>query len=301
VTEAIQVLVAGLVVGSMYALVALGYTLVYGLVRVINFAHGDAVAVSGLLGSVVLVALARNGWAVLPCIAVAVAIMAAAASVLNLATLHTVYEPLLRRSRSAAFIGAIAVSLALENAAQLTFGTETHSFPALLSHRQLTIPGTDAYITVGQVVLLVAGLAVAAAVWALAHRTWLGASIRAFGADRDAAALMGIDAGRTLAIVFVLAGTLAAAAGLLLGLYYTQLSPTTGLALGLTGFTAAVAGGMGNIGGAVLGGLLIGLVDAGCSAYISSRWTAPVTFGVLIVLLTVRPTGLLGERLVREA
>lgn len=290
----IQYTVNGLTAGAFYALVALGYTIVYGIIRLINFAHGDLTMIGAFVGWTALVTLGLQHLPLALAIAAATLIAMVVTSGLNVAILRLAYQPLLKRSILAILITALGMSLLLQNAALLIFGAGVQAYPHLLSATGVEVFSVRAsyaqLVFLGISVLLMVGL------YVFTQFTTLGTAMRALAVDHDAARLMGIDVDRVIAIAFVLGAILAAAAGVMIGLYYTQINFFLGFLIGLRAFTAAVLGGIGNIPGAMAGGLLIGLLESYCAGYLSGRWQDVFVFGVLIAVLVIKPTGLFGER-----
>jgi branched-chain amino acid transport system permease protein len=291
----LQYTVIGLTVGSFYALVALGYTIVYGIIRLINFAQGDLSMVAAFLGWTLLVSLGFQHLPLLLALIAAFIVPMVGTAVVNLGILQFAYKPLLRRSLLAILITALGMSLFLENTAQVIWGPAIKAYPPSL------LPSTGFYIgparvTYVQVSLFLVSLALMGALLLFVQRTTVGTAMRALAVDHDAARLMGIDVNAIIRLAFVLGAVLAAASGVMLGIYYVQIQFTMGFLLGLRAFTAAVLGGIGNIPGAMVGGLLIGLLEAYTTGYLSGKWEDVIVFGVLIAVLVVKPTGLFGER-----
>jgi branched-chain amino acid transport system permease protein len=293
-----QILVFGFTQGAIYALVALGYTMVYGIIELINFAHGDVFTLSAYVGTVVLGFFAVtdgtfsgiNVVAMLVAFPVVMLIMGG----INVAIERVAYRPLRNAPRLAPLITAIGMSFLLEGVMFFWKGPATVHFPDLLPQNQTTIGGVFIRFSDGFVVV-VSGILVALLAIFI-NRTKLGKAMRATAQDRDAAQLMGIDINRTIAATFFIGALLAGAGGMIWGLYYNTVYYQLGFRTGLVAFTAAVFGGIGNIPGAALGGMLIGLIAAFSDAYIGSKWTQVVVFGILIAVLVFRPTGLLGMR-----
>ena len=293
----------GLANGAVYGLVALGYTLVYGILQLINFAHGDLFALSGLVASSVIVGLFgldtndSVGVIVLGMTATFAIIMTSFA-LINTVIERVAYKPLRRAPRLAPLITAVGVSFILQNIALGIYDVQFKSVPNF-------IPRTDA-ITIGDisiswnkvVVILITIPALAALTW-FVRSTKQGKAMRAVAQDTDASAMMGIDVNRTISVTFAIAGALAGAAGILYLLQF-NMRYDTGFQLGLIAFTAAVLGGIGNLSGAVLGALLIGFIEAFNEGLTwntpGSDWTRSIVFGILIAILVFRPEGLLGER-----
>jgi len=293
-----QFVVEGLTTGSFYALVALGYTMVYGIIRLINFAHGDLFMVGAFVGWTGLMVLAS---AHLPlALALLIALLAAmtVTGAFGLVIERLAYQPLLRAPRLSILITALGVSLALQNGVLLIYGAGFRTYPHVLTQAGFEIHGVQ--ITFAQIGIIVASLALMLALFFFVHHTFLGTAMRALAIDQDAARLMGINVERLIQLTFLLGSVLAAVAGVMEGLYYTQINFFMGFVLGLRAFTAAVLGGIGNIPGAMAGGILIGLLEAFGAGYVSSQWTDVFVFGVLIAVLVIKPTGLFGERVVER-
>jgi branched-chain amino acid transport system permease protein len=300
-TAFIQISIFGIADGAMYALVALGYTMVYGIIELINFAHGDVFTMGAYIGTAILGFFAVNETsfttvnlvALLLVFPVVMLIMGA----INIGIERVAYRPLRNAPRLAPLITAIGMSFVLEGVMFLWHGPATVHVPDLLPHGpgfQTIIGGVfigfkDVFVVV-TAVILVALLAI------FINRTRLGKAMRATAQDRDAAQLMGIDINRTIAATFFIGALLAGAGGMIWGLYYNNIFYNLGFRTGLVAFTSAVFGGIGNIPGAAIGGLLIGLISAYSDYYIGSKWTEVVIFGILIGVLVFRPTGLLGMR-----
>lgn len=298
ISDFLQFLVNGLTVGSFYALVALGYTMVYGIVRLINFAHGDLFMVGAFFGWTFLVLLggARMGTSMALVAALVVAMVAT--GVLGVAIERLAYQPLLKAPRLSILITALGASLALENGALLVYGSGFDTYPPLVGGTVFDVLG--ARVRFVQILFFVLSVSLMAALYLFVHRTSVGTALRALALDQDAARLMGINVEGMVMLTFFLGSALAAAAGVMYGLYYTQISFMMGFLLGLRAFTAAVLGGIGNIPGAMVGGLLIGLLESFSSGYVSGQWKDVIVFAVLIFVLVVKPTGLFGERVVER-
>ena len=300
-TAFIQISIFGIADGAMYALVALGYTMVYGIIELINFAHGDVFTMGAYIGTAILgfFAVNENSFTTVNLVAlllvfpVVMLIMGA----INIGIERIAYRPLRNAPRLAPLITAIGMSFVLEGVMFLWHGPATVHVPDLLPHGpgfQTTIGGVfigfkDVFVVVTAVVLVTL-LAI------FINRTRLGKAMRATAQDRDAAQLMGIDINRTIAATFFIGALLAGAGGMIWGLYYNNIFYNLGFRTGLIAFTSAVLGGIGNIPGAAIGGLLIGLISAYSDYYIGSKWTEVVIFGILIGILVFKPTGLLGMR-----
>jgi branched-chain amino acid transport system permease protein len=305
----LQLTFSGLTRGSIYALVALGYTLVYGILELINFAHGDVFMIGGMVTATVVIQLFNLGSnpslsELLPVILISLAAAMTICALLNASIERVAYKPLRGAPRLVPLITAIGIAFILEDIAFIWKGPRPVSLPPD------TLPN-DAIFTLGTCpkcatyrwdqlfVLAVTVLVLIVLVW-LVRYTKQGKAMRATAQDKDAAAMMGIDVNRTISFTFLVAGALAGAAGVIFTLYGTTIQFNTGFTLGLIAFTAAVLGGIGNLQGAVLGGLLIGFIqdyNEGLSWHApGSAWTNTIVFGILILILVFRPQGLLGEQ-----
>jgi len=290
-----QYTVIGLTVGSFYALVALGYTIVYGIIRLINFAQGDLSMVGAFLGWTLLVSLGFQHLPLYVALIAAFVIPMLGTAVVNLGILQFAYRPLLRRSLLAILITALGMSLFLQNLAELIWGPAINAYPPSLLPASGFFVG-PVHLTYVQIALVLVSLLLMGGLLLFVQRTTVGTAMRALAVDHDAARLMGINVDAVIRLAFVLGAVLAAASGVMLGVYYVQIQFTMGFLLGLRAFTAAVLGGIGNIPGAMAGGMLIGLLEAYTTGYLSGKWEDVIVFGVLITVLVVKPTGLFGER-----
>lgn len=295
---ALQQLVNGLTVGAFYALIALGYTMVYGIIRLINFAHGDIYAVGAFLGlsTYGLMALLHIENALLATL-LALIVSMGCTGLLGMLMYRLAYRPLLH-ARLSILISAIGASLTLEYGLLLIYSPSFLVYPHLFGREGPSFAGIG--ISWLQVLIFVSSLVLMAALYVVVHRTKTGMAMRALAINQDAARLMGINVNRVIGLTFFMGSTLAAFAGVLTGLYYSQISFLMGFLIGLKAFTAAVLGGIGNIPGAVLGGFLLGILESLAAGYYSSRWKDVVAFAILIIILVVRPRGLLGERVVER-
>jgi branched-chain amino acid transport system permease protein len=294
VTEFAQYLVNGLTTGSFLALIALGYSMVYGVLRLINFAHGDVFMVGSFAGLAVLTAVSVSAPLLALIVLAAVVAGALASGVLGVGIMKAAYAPLLRAPRISLLIAAIGVSLALQEAVKLLTKARFRSFPDVLPDAML-LDGRIR-ISVAQVALFGLAVLLMVALWLFVTRTVRGTAMRALAMDADAARLMGINVERLILTTFFIGSVLAGAAGVMYGMYYTQINFFVGFLIGLRAFTAAVLGGIGNLPGTMVAGVLIGLVQSFSAGYISSRWTDVIIFGLLIAVLVLRPRGLFGER-----
>ncbi len=293
-----QILIIGVADGAIYGLIALGYTMVYGIIELINFAHGDVFTLGAFISLAIFpffgVAEGVAGFGyVIPLIATALITMLLCGLV-NVTIERVAYRPLRHAPRLAPLITAIGMSSILEGAMYLWRGPFNLHYPDLLPSNVLTLGG----VSIGAKDLIVVGIAVimAVALTMFIDLSKLGKAMRATAQDRDAAQLMGIDINRTIAATFFIGAVLAAGGGIIWGLYINNVDAFLGFETGLIAFTAAVFGGIGNIPGAALGGLLIGVIAAFNNGYFDSSWTEIIIFGILIATLVFRPTGLLGMR-----
>jgi len=295
---ALQQLVNGLTVGAFYALIALGYTMVYGIIRLINFAHGDIYAVGAFLGLSLfgLLAVLHVGNPVVETL-LALIVSMGATGLLGVLLYRAAYRPLLH-ARLSILISAIGASLTLEYGLFLIYSPSFLVYPHLFGRAGPSWGSIQ--VSWLQVLIFASSMVLMAALYLLVHRTKVGMAMRALAINQDAARLMGIDVDRVIALTFFLGSVLAAFAGVFTGLYYSQISFLMGFLLGLKAFTAAVLGGIGNIPGAVLGGFLLGVLESLAAGYFSSRWKDVFAFAILIIILVVRPRGLLGERVVER-
>lgn len=294
--EFLQQCINGLAVGGIYALVALGYTMVYGVLKLINFAHGDLFTIGAYLGFTLLVSWGLAGN-VTPLLAVAlvVVIVLGLVALLGVALERVAYRPLRRANRLAAVVSALGASIVFQNAVMLIYGARFYVYPEeLRPSLVLNLFGLD--VPVMRIIVIVSSLLLMLALYAFINRTRMGTAIRAVAIDQGAAKLMGINVDRVISLVFFLGAGLGGVAGVMVGMYYGQIDFTMGWSYGLKAFTAAILGGIGNIPGAMLGGLLLGVIEALGASYLAMAWKDAIAFLVLILILIIRPTGLLGER-----
>ena len=286
-------LVNGLSLGSVYAIIALGYTMVYGIAKMLNFAHGDVIMVGAYICF-----FAVSTFGLPPFVGIALAVVVC--TVLGIAIERLAYKPLRQAASLAVLITAIGVSYLLQNGAQLLWSASNKMFPAffnfagtnalVLFNGQLTISWTAIVTVVACVVIMIA-------LTLFTGKTRTGKAMRACAEDKGAAELMGINVNKTISITFAIGSALAAIAGVLLCSAYPILVPTTGSMPGIKAFTAAVFGGIGSIPGALLGGILLGVIEIFAKAYISTQLSDAIVFAVLIIVLLVKPTGLLGKQI----
>ncbi len=296
----VQILVFGVVDGAIYALVALGYTMVYGIIELINFAHGDVFTLGAFLSLPLLGALGLNEGKA-GSVGLALGLLAVFLVVMVLTGLTNVvierlaYRPLRDAPRLAPLITAVGVSFILEGLMFLWRGPYNIHYPDLLPSLRIplggraSVSGKDLFVVFTTLILVIA-------LTLFINRSKLGKAMRATAQDRDAALLMGININRTISATFFIGAVLAGAGGIIFGLYFNNVDPFLGFTAGLFAFTAAVFGGIGNIQGAALGGMVIGIARALTDGYFSSAWSDVVIFSILILVLVFRPTGLLGMR-----
>ena len=281
-----ELLINGLTMGCIYALVALGYSMVYGILKIINFAHGDIFMLGTFFGLTLLKVFQ------LPMLA-AMGLAMLLTAVIGMIIERFAYRPLRLSDRLAPLLSALGVSIFLANFAQLLWGSETHTFPQLLPTTMINLGG----VMLSSLQLIIIALSVILMLclyYVVQYSTW-GIAMRAVSYNMQYARLMGIDVDRVIAITFAVGSALAAAAGILVGIYYDAVFPTMGYSAGLKAFTAAVLGGIGNIPGAMLGGIILGVAENLGAAYLASGFRDAIAFGILVLILLVRPTGLLGK------
>ena len=303
----LQQIVNGLVQGSVYALVALGYTMVYGILGLINFAHGEVVMIGAMIALTVLQALLTAAMA--PVLAVLLSLLAAmvVCMALGYGIERIAYRPLRNAPRLAPLITAIGVSIVLQNVAMMIWGREYHSFPLPFNSASHQLAG--AIVNDVQIAIVIVALLIMTALMWLVHRTRMGRAMRAVSENPASAALMGVDINRVISVTFMLGSALAAVAGFMVSANYGIVHYYMGFMLGLKAFTAAVLGGIGNLRGAMLGGVLLGLIESLGAGYIGdftggflgSNYQDVFAFFVLIAVLILRPSGLLGEKLAERA
>ena len=299
--EFLSYLINGISMGSIYAIIALGYTMVYGIAKMLNFAHGDVIMVGAYVSFYVtsfatgsLLGDTPSSFATGAAALVSVLIAMAVCTVLGVVIEGLAYRPLRQAGSLAVLITAIGVSYFLQNAAQILFGANPVNFTPVVSG-QLTLFGGQLRISYVALLTVVACIVIMLALTTFTSKSKMGKAIRACSEDRGAAQLMGINVNRTISMTFAIGSALAAVAGVLLCSYSPVLKPTTGSMPGIKAFTAAVFGGIGSIPGAFLGGLLLGIIEAMAQAYISTQLSNAILFAVLIVVLLVKPSGLLGK------
>ena len=293
--EFLSYLISGISLGSVYAIIALGYTMVYGIAKMLNFAHGDVIMVGGYISFCGFAYLGLNGW-------VALLLAMAVCTALGVVIEGLAYRPLRQATSLAVLITAIGVSYLLQNSALLIWGATPKVYQPLIplvgadgTPNALRLFGGQLSISYMSLLTMAACIVIMIALTAFTGRSKMGKAMRACSEDKDAARLMGINVNTTISVTFAIGSALAAIAGVLLCSFNPTLMPTTGSMPGIRAFTAAVFGGIGSIPGAFLGGLLIGVIEALAKAYISTQLANSVVFAVLIVVLLFRPAGLLGR------
>ncbi|MCE5336521.1 MAG: branched-chain amino acid ABC transporter permease [Desulfobacteraceae bacterium] len=289
----------GLAVGGIYALIALGYTMVYGVLKLINFAHSDLFTLGAYLGFTLLASKLLTGmgafWGTIILAMMVMGMIAIVGALLD----RVAYRPLRESPRLSAVVSALGASIFLQNAIMLVYGARYQVYPQdILPRMAMDIMGVQ--VPLVRVLVLCISLAMMAGLYFFIQRTRIGTAIRAAAIDQGAARLMGIDVNRVILIVFMVGPALGGAAGLLVGLYYGQINFAMGWGYGLKAFTAAILGGIGNIPGAMIGGLLLGVIESLGAAYVSLAYKDAIAFMVLILILIFRPTGLLGERVAEK-
>ncbi len=287
----ISYLINGLSLGSVYAIIALGYTMVYGIAKMLNFAHGDVIMIGAYAA---LISMTQAGLS--PVIAILIAVVVC--TVLGMAIERIAYRPLSKASSTlVVLITAIGVSYLLQNVALLIFGANAQTFPTVIQWKGVSLAGGRLNISGETIVTIAVCLIIMAALITFVQKTKSGQAMRAVSEDRGAAQLMGINVNGTIALTFAIGSALAAIAGVLLCSTYPSLTPYTGAMPGIKAFVAAVFGGIGSIPGAFIGGILLGIIEIISKAYISSQMADAIVFAVLIIVLLVKPTGLLGKKI----
>lgn len=286
----LQQVINGVSLGSIYALIALGYTMVYGIIKLINFAHGDIYMVGAYIG---FYAVTKLNVGFIPALLSSMLFCA----ILGVIIERLAYKPLRNATRIAALITAIGVSLFLEYGTMFVVGPQPRAFPDVLPQIKINFFAGKVYMTNQQLVIFVVTIVLMLLLQYIVHRTKVGKAMRAVSFDKDAALLMGINANNTISATFAIGSALAGAAGVLVGIYYTTIGPLMGITPGLKAFVAAVLGGIGSIPGAALGGLIMGVTESMVSGYWSSTLRDAVAFGILILILIIKPTGIFGSNI----
>ena len=289
----ISYLLSGISLGSVYAIIALGYTMVYGIAKMLNFAHGDVLMVGGYTA---FIAFNQMG---LP-IPLAVLLSMAVCTALGVLIERIAYKPLRNANSLAVLITAIGVSYLLQNLALLFFSANPKSFTSFVKISPIKLAGGNLIISGETVVTIVVGAIVAVCLLLFINKTKAGQAMLAVSEDKGAASLMGVNVNATIALTFAIGSSLASVAGILLCSAYPSLTPTTGAMPGIKAFVAAVLGGIGSIPGAFIGGILLGVLENLSKAYISSKLSDAIVFSVLIVVLLIKPTGILGKKIMEK-
>ncbi len=284
----LQQMVNGLSLGSIYALIALGYTMVYGIIKLINFAHGDVYMLGAYIG---FAATTYAHLSFFPALLLAMVTCALVGTLIE----KIAYKPLRHSSRITVLITAIGVSLFLEYTMMFFVGAEVRSYPKVLNNQIFRLG--NVVINMQQIYILVTAVVLMILLQYIVHNTKTGKAMRAVSTDQDAAQLMGIKVDKTISITFAIGSAFAGAAGVLVGIYYNSIDPLMGIMPGLKAFIAAVFGGIGSIPGAMIGGLAIGIMETLVSGYGNSMYRDAFVFAILIVILILKPTGLLGKNM----
>lgn len=287
--QLLQQLLNGISLGSIYALIALGYTMVYGIINLINFAHGDIYMIGAYIGFA-LTTFFNMGF--IPALIISMLLCA----VLGMAIEKVGYKPIRNSTRIAALITAISISLFLEYGTMYFVKADTRTFPSVLPDVSINLSG-NLIINVRDIYIVIITLLLMIILQYIIHRTKVGKAMRAVSLDREAAQLMGVNVDRTISYTFAIGSSLAGAAGVLVGVYYNSINPLMGIMPGLKAFIAAVIGGIGIIPGAMFGGFFLGITETMVSAYGNSLYKDAVAFAILILILLVKPNGLLGKNI----
>ena len=287
--EFLSTLISGISLGGIYALIALGYTMVYGIAKMLNFAHGDVIMVGAFM---MFISLTKMSLPPVLCIIIGTIIC----TILGVVIEKLAYKPLRKATSLAVLITAIGVSYFLQNSAQLIFGAGSKTFTSLFGNGNISLLGGEIIISHNTIVTIIVSIIIMIGLTLFINKTKTGRAMLAVSEDKGAAQLMGINVNKTISITFAIGSALAAIAGALLCSSYPILSPTTGAMPGIKAFTAAVLGGIGSIPGAMIGGILLGVIENVSKVYISTQLSDAIVFGILIVILLVRPTGILGKK-----
>jgi branched-chain amino acid transport system permease protein len=282
----LQQTINGLSIGGVYALIALGYTMVYGIIKLINFAHGDIFMFGAYVG---MIAVINFNMPIYLAFIIAMAVTALFGVIIE----RVAYKPLRKSSRTAALITAIGVSFLIQNGVLIIMGANIYAFPQVIPNQFFTVFGLR--LNMLQLVIFATSIALMVILQFIVSKTKLGRAMRSVAVDKDAAALMGVNVDNVITITFAIGSALAAAAGIMVGLYYIKVFPFMGFTPGLKAFVAAVFGGIGIIPGAMIGGFAIGLIETYVAGYGSTLYKDAVVFIILILILLVKPSGLLGK------
>lgn len=286
----ISQLISGISLGGIYSLIALGYTMVYGIAKMLNFAHGDVIMIGAFVIYTSVVSAGLN-----PAIGVLIAMVFC--TVLGVLIERLAYKPLRQATSLAVLITAIGVSYFLQNIALLIFGSDTKQFTSVVKLEPVSLAGGELVISGETIITIAVSVVIMIVLYLFVNRTKPGKAMLAVSEDKGAAQLMGINVNGTIALTFAIGSALAAIAGALLCSSYPALSPYTGAMPGIKAFVAAVFGGIGSIPGAMIGGILLGIIENLSKAYISSQLSDAIVFAVLILVLLIRPTGIMGKKI----
>lgn len=286
-------LINGISLGSVYAIIALGYTMVYGIAKMLNFAHGDVIMVGAYIS------FCSTTYLHLPPV-VSVLIAMVVCTLLGILIEGLAYKPLRKASSLAVLITAIGVSYFLQNVALLIWGSAPKTFTSIVKGESIALFNGELIITLESVITVAACILIMVCLTLFTHKSKMGKAMRAVSEDKDAAELMGINVNVTISLTFAIGSALAAIAGVLLCSAYPVLIPTTGSMPGIKAFTAAVFGGIGSIPGAMVGGILLGIIEIFSKSYLSTELSDAIVFGVLIVVLLAKPTGILGKKITEK-
>ena len=292
----LQQAINGLTLGGVYALIALGYTMVYGIIQLINFAHGEFFAAGGYMGVILLSYLAGQGYLAshpMLCLGLSLLLAMIYCALLAMAVEKVAYKPLRQSSRLSVLLSALGMSIFLQNGLMLTQGNYSKPYPAGLLEGAITFG--DVRITTMQIIILSLTTVLLIALNALVYRTRIGKAMRATAQDKIMSALVGIHSDKIISLTFAIGAGLAAAAGIMVGLYYGSVRFDMGFVPGIKAFSAAVLGGIGNMNGAMIGGFIIGFIEIFAAGYLSSEYKDVFAFIILIAVLYFRPTGIMGE------
>jgi branched-chain amino acid transport system permease protein len=292
----LQQIINAVFLGSIYALIALGYTMVYGIIELINFAHGELFTAGAFIGVIMLTALQQIGWVESHFILTMIIVFGMAmgyVAVLGVAVEHVAYRKLRTSSRLSALLSALGMSIFLSNGMMLSQGVSDRAYPQVFGLEAVDIFG--ARITNGQIFIILLAIALMVALQLFVHRTRLGKAMRATAQNKTMARILGIDIDQTIRITFMIGPALGAAAGVMVGLYYGAVRFDMGFIFMIKAFAAAILGGIGSIPGAMLGGMIIGTIEVMWAAFLPSAWKDVTTFSVLILVLYLKPSGILGE------
>jgi len=292
----LQQIVNAVFLGSIYALIALGYTMVYGIIELINFAHGELFTAGAFIGVIVLTALQQAGWVdshFVITLVIVFSLAMAYVAVLGVALEHVAYKPLRKSSRLAGILSALGMSIFLSNGMMLSQGVSDRAYPQIFGMKGFEILG--ARITNGQIFIIILAVVLMVALQLFVHKTRLGKAMRATAQNQTMARMLGINIDQTIRITFMIGPALGAAAGVMVGLYYGAVRFDMGFIFMIKAFAAAILGGIGSIPGAMLGGLIIGAIEVFWAAFLPSAWKDVTTFTVLILVLYLKPSGLLGD------